>query len=62
LLRQDAQSAQSRFASIIQLTKTITNVPFACRSGYPATFRLFNIEGLAVPPSPERDGLLAVNL
>ncbi len=29
MLRQDAQSAESRFAWIVQLTKTITNVPFA---------------------------------
>ena len=29
MLRQDAQSAESRFACIVQLTKTITNVPFA---------------------------------
>jgi len=27
MLRQDAQSAESRFAWIVQLTKTITNVP-----------------------------------
>ena len=29
MLRQDAQSAESRFAWIVQLTKTITDVPFA---------------------------------
>ena len=29
MLPQDAQSAESRFAWIVQLTKTITNVPFA---------------------------------
>ena len=28
-MRQDAQSAESRFAWIVQLTKTITDVPFA---------------------------------
>src|SRR5271165_2102696 len=28
MLRQDTQSAESRFAWIVQLTKTITNVPF----------------------------------
>ncbi len=29
MLRQDARSAESQFAWIVQLTKTITNVPFA---------------------------------
>ena len=29
MLRQDARSAESRFAWIVQLTKTITDVPFA---------------------------------
>src|SRR5208337_2250958 len=29
LLRQDAQSAERRFAWIVQITKTITNVPFS---------------------------------
>ncbi len=30
MLRQDARSAESRFAWIVQLTKAITSVPFAC--------------------------------
>src|SRR5271157_2299716 len=29
MLRQNAQSAESRFSWIVQLTKTITNLPFA---------------------------------
>ncbi len=29
MLRQDAQSAESRFAWIVQLTETIKSVPFA---------------------------------
>ena len=33
LLRQDAQPSESRFTYIVQLTKTITNVPFT----YPQT-------------------------
>ena len=35
MLRQDTQSAESWFAWIVQLTKTIMNVPFACPVALP---------------------------
>ena len=49
MLRQDAQPAESRFAWIVQLTKTITNVPFA----YPRQIAMYLAKELTSASLPQ---------